>query len=123
MATLTMSAVARAKRGYHGDGDGLYLRVGPPSAKSPAGSKSWVFRYRVDGRLHDMGLGSLSTLNLAEAREAALACRKELLAFRPGKAEHPLDTRKADQAARRVEAAKAMTFRECAEAYIKSHEP
>src|ERR1700730_10936654 len=100
-------------RGYHGDGGGLFLRVGP------TGAKSWVFRYRVEGRLHEMGLGALHTINLAEAREAALDCRKDLLTFQQGKAEHPLAVRQAAQAASRVAVAKTKTFRECAENCIK----
>jgi hypothetical protein len=103
-------------RGYHGDGGGLFLRVGP------TGAKSWVFRYRVEGRLHEMGLGALHTINLAEAREAALDCRKDLLAFQQGKAEHPLAVRQAARAASKVAAAKAITFRECAERYIEAHQ-
>ncbi|HYU11388.1 MAG TPA: integrase arm-type DNA-binding domain-containing protein [Stellaceae bacterium] len=101
-------------RGYHVDGGGLFLRVGP------TGARSWVFRYRVEKRLHEMGLGSLHTINLAEARDAAHDERRILLAFRQGKGEHPLAIRKAAKAARRIEAAKAVTFRECAERYIES---
>jgi hypothetical protein len=45
------------------DGDGLYLVV------KPSGAKSWLYRYMVDGRRRDMGLGSYPTVSLAEARE------------------------------------------------------
>lgn len=57
----------------HCDGGGLWLQV------SPTGTKSWVFRYDLNGRRRSMGLGSLITVNLGEARQAALACRKLLL--------------------------------------------
>ena len=39
------------KRGYYGDGGGLYLRV------APGGAKGWIFRYGGRGRRRDMGLG------------------------------------------------------------------
>jgi integrase len=73
MGKLTALTVQRAKRGRYGDGDGLYLQVGP------TGTKSWFFRYRLRGGVssngrplsREMGLGSLSTFTLAEARERA----------------------------------------------------
>jgi integrase len=96
----------------YADGAGLYLLVGR------TGSKSWVYRYRQDGRLRDMGLGPLHTVSLAEAREAALACRK--LRREGG---DPIEARRAGRAQIRLDAAKAMTFRQCAEAYIAAHKP
>src|SRR5512132_2467128 len=42
----------RTKPGYYADGGGLYLKV------SGGAGRSWVFRYRVAGRLREMGLGS-----------------------------------------------------------------
>ena len=39
------------KRGYYGDGGGLYLRV------APGGAKGWIFRYGGRGQRRDMGLG------------------------------------------------------------------
>jgi hypothetical protein len=58
------------KPGYHGDGNGLYLQVGV------TGRKSWVFRFKEAGKLREMGLGSLHTIGLAEAREKARDCRR-----------------------------------------------
>ena len=49
---------------YH-DGGGLYLQV------STAGTKSWLFRYRLQGRMREMKLGSFKDFSLAEAREHA----------------------------------------------------
>ena len=56
--------------GYYADGAGLYLQV------STGGARSWIFRYTLNGRTRDMGLGSLLTSSLADAREAALEMRK-----------------------------------------------
>ena len=54
----------------HGDGGGLYLRVGP------TGAKSWILRTVVHGRRRDFGLGSATLTSLAEAREKARELRK-----------------------------------------------
>jgi len=108
---LNALAVARAKtRGYLSDGGGLYLQV------SPNGAKSWVFRFRDGKRLREMGLGPIHTVSLAEAREAAFSCRKQRLAGLD-----PIDARRGARAAARLEAAKALTFAQCADAYIESH--
>lgn len=111
--TGKLSAVAVAqtkKRGYYSDGGGLFLQVGP------TGAKSWVFRFRRAGRLREMGLGPLHTVSLAEAREKALNCRKARLDGRD-----PIEARRAERMAAQTDAAKAMTFKECAEAYVTSH--
>ena len=108
---LTAIAVSKAKRrGYYGDGGGLYLQV------SPTGAKSWVFRYDADGRRHEVGLGPLHTITLAEAREKARACRQQRL-----EGVDLVASRKAERIQAKLLAAKTMTFRECAEAYIESH--
>ena len=43
--------------GRYGDGDGLYLIV------KKSGRKSWLYRFRLNGRRRDMGLGSVSLSN------------------------------------------------------------
>jgi len=94
-------------RGFYCDGGGLYLQV------SPAGSKSWVFRYALAGRKRDMGLGSITTFTLAEARERARKMR-QLVAD----GIDPIDQRNKT----RGNAATALTFRQCAERYVAAHE-
>src|SRR5258707_10752616 len=70
---LTVQSVNRAKEpGLYADGGGLYLRV------APGGSKSWILRYRHGGKRHDMGLGSVRLLPLAEARQRALEQHRAL---------------------------------------------
>jgi hypothetical protein len=57
VSKLSSATVKNAsQRGYYSDGGGLYLQVGA------TGSKSWVFRYKVGGKLHEMGLGALHTV-------------------------------------------------------------
>ena len=59
-----------ATPGRHADGDGLYLTV------RAGGSKQWIFLYRRDGRLREMGLGSpASGVTLAKARQLAAEVR------------------------------------------------
>src|SRR5215203_666270 len=58
------------KAGRYADGNSLYLVV------EPSGAKRWVLRTVVRGKRRDMGLGGLSLVSLAEAREKALAYRK-----------------------------------------------
>jgi integrase len=108
---LTALAVDKAKRrGYYGDGGGLYLQV------SASGARSWVFRYKENGRQHEMGLGALHTISLAEAREKARDCRRTRF-----DGTDPIEARKATRARAKLDAATAITFQQCAESYIASH--
>lgn len=81
-----------------------------------AAHRSWLFRYRLHGRDREMGLGPLADLPLAEAREAAAACRKLLLA-----GIDPIEDRKRIRA-EQATAGGAHTFKDVAERYIKAHE-
>lgn len=56
--------------GLHGDGNGLYLKV------DPSGAKRWIQRIVIEGKRRDLGIGPLSLISLAEARERALENRK-----------------------------------------------
>lgn len=56
--------------GRYNDGGGLYLMI------RKTGRKSWVYRYQVNGRKRDMGLGPLSKINdIGEARKNASTAR------------------------------------------------
>jgi integrase len=103
---------ALKKRGFYSDGGGLYLQV------APGGSKSWVFRFKQDGRARDMGLGPLHTVSLAKARVRAQECREQRLA-----GIDPIAKRNADIAAERAKSTKLVTFAEAAAAYIADHSP
>jgi hypothetical protein len=51
---LSSLKVTRAREpGMLADGDGLYLQV------TRANARSWIFRYSLDGKSREMGLGSL----------------------------------------------------------------
>jgi len=101
---LSAVAIRNAKPGLHPDGGNLYLQV------SDSGAKSWLFRYGASGRERWMGLGSLITVSLAEAREEALQCRSQRL-----KGVDPIEARRAARGQQTLDAAKAITFRKCAE--------
>jgi len=108
---LSSRAVAAVtKKGLHADGGGLYLQVGP------GGNKSWIFRFTLHGKTRAMGLGALHTVSLAEARQQAETCRKQLR-----DAIDPIAVRDIERGRNKAEAAKVMTFEACAEAFIRSH--
>lgn len=102
------------KPGMHSDGGGLYLQVTEGSDGAPR--KSWLFRYAVAGRERQMGLGPLSDVPLAEARNRATAARE---LRREGK--DPIVEREAARATASLAATKVMSFDDCATAYIAAH--
>jgi hypothetical protein len=109
---LTERQVERTREaGRHSDGFGLYLQI------TPAGVRSWIFRYERNGRERAMGLGPVHTVTLVEARERARKARLQLL-----DGLDPLDARKAEQAARALEAARSITFEQAATQYFDQHE-
>jgi integrase len=109
---LTAVKVTNTKgKGLYPDGAGLYLRV------TKSGSKSWILRYKRDGARRDMGLGPVSAISLARARELAAEAGRQCL-----EGLDPIKVRDAERAtAKRIEAG-ATTFRACAEKMIAAHE-
>ena len=108
---LTALKVEKGKNsGMYPDGAGLYLRV------TPDGTKNWVLRYMLDRRPHWMGLGPLALYGLQEARAKALDARRKR-----HEGIDPIEARRAERARQNLDAAKAITFKQCAEAYINSH--
>jgi hypothetical protein len=100
LSKLTVKTVANLKRpGRHSDGNGLYLIV------TNAGTKSYAFLYRREGRSHETGLGSVITTSLADARQKAGQCRSLL-----AQGIDPLETRQTGVEARK----NRHTFGECA---------
>ena len=67
---LAAAFVRSAPVGRHADGNGLYLYV------QRTGTRSWIQRLVNRGRKHELGLGSVHLVSLAEARDQALANRK-----------------------------------------------
>src|SRR5437879_116329 len=110
-AGLTARQVeTRKSPGMVADGGGLYLQV------TPGGAKSWIFRYQVAGTRRDMGLGSARTLSLAEARDKARAARRLMV-----DGVDPIEARQSQRMAAKRDTTKAMSFRDCANAYASAH--
>ena len=108
---LTALRVSRASApGMYADGGGLYLQVTSREARS------WIFRYTRSKRSREMGLGPLSAIPLTVARLAAGELRRLLV-----QGLDPIEARDAERAGRQTAAARAMTFDQCADAYIASH--
>lgn len=93
----------------YADGNGLYLQV------SGAGARSWILRYKVDGRRREMGLGSVSFVTLAQARQKAQDARSK----KAGGID-PIAAKAVERAAERAEETKTVTFEDAANAYIRS---
>ena len=105
MPKLTALDVKREKRpGRYGDGNGLWLQV------RSLDSKSWLFRYRMAGRAHALGLGPFPVVTLAEARDLALDAARQVR-----KGVNPVVARKVAKAAANVA---GMTFRQAVAAYV-----
>ena len=65
------SVESRSQPGYYPDGAGLYLQVAASSttrnatAATPSVTRSWIFRYTLNKRTREMGIGSARDLGLA----------------------------------------------------------
>lgn len=99
------SVTAIEKPGRHGDGGGLWLVV------DKRGAKRWVFLYRRDNKLREMGLGGIKAVTLARARELAAEARVNLQAG--------IDPITAKQTASTA----APTFGDVADDFIKDMKP
>lgn len=82
---LTARKVETAKPGKYSDGGNLYLIV------SATGSRKWVLRFSWRGHAKEMGLGSASTVALADARERAASARRKI-----AQGLNPINERKRD---------------------------
>jgi integrase len=112
---LSAASVAKlTKPGRYAVGDGVYLQVSESNTKI---SRAWLLRFQLNGRARHMGLGPYELVTLAEARAKARDARRLLL----DKVD-PIEARRAQYRERLLETARGKPFRECAEAYIASHE-
>lgn len=95
--------------GPYPDGVGLVIEV------RSATSKSWMLKYQISNKPHEMGLGSWRKVPLQLARELRKD-HQQLIA----QGIDPLELKVAKKQAAKVEAAKAITFRAAAERLIAS---
>lgn len=102
---LNALAVAKANTpGYLGDGGGLYLQV------TSAGARSWIYRFMLQGRRREMGLGPYPDVSLASARALASNARSLVKT-----GQDPID-------ARRQTVGHRLTFDEAAKKFIEANE-
>jgi len=101
---LTVAEVkSLSKPGRFSDGGGLYLKV------RKTGSKGWVFIDRKNGKMTELGLGSLDFVTLADARSKARELRER--------------THKGLPLIEKIEIKeKAPTFIECVNIFLKAKE-
>ena len=55
--------IPKLPKGRHSDARGLYLVV------SASAARKWVYRYRMDGKSHDLGRGSYTQISLKQAHQ------------------------------------------------------
>jgi integrase len=104
--------VADEDVGYHLDGAGLYLQI------SRFHSANWIFRYTLNGRTRDMGLGSQRVVPLSAARKLALEQREHLI-----RGDDPLELRQSKKDAARSDVLEAVLFKDAAKAYLDLYAP
>jgi len=100
---LSHRKVATATEGKYEDGGGLRLVV------SATGAKKWVFRFTINGKRREMGLGPYPTVSLENARQVALECRQKVYA-----GQDPIESK--NKSVRQTP-----TFKECASAFIEAN--
>ena len=113
LGALAVSRLTEPGLHFVGGVPGLALQV------LPSGARTWVLRATVGGKRREMGLGGYSSsgMNVARAREDALAARKKIKA-----GIDPIGERRANNGALRAAQAKELTFKAAASAYIEAHE-
>lgn len=112
---LTVKSVERllrtGEKAMHGDGQGLYLKV------SSVGSGSWIYRFKLNGKSRDMGLGTVDDISLVQARESASQARNIV----KGGSDPVLLRQQLSRPCEENIASPAKVFREVAEDYIEAH--
>lgn len=110
---LSVKEVSQLKKlGTHRVDRNLYLQI------KENGARSWLFRWKEDGRMRNKGLGAYRDVPLQEARDTADELRLQLRRGVDLFAERDEARR-----AKRIEASKNIpSFKWCAEQYIEAHE-
>lgn len=117
MPKLTSLAVSRQDNpGKYRDQNGLILQV----SKSKSGNirKSWLVRYSCFGKQREMGIGAFPDISLSKARLKATEIH---LSSRQGI--DPIRERVTERLELEIQTARHVSFSDCAERYLASHEP
>lgn len=94
------------KAGRYSVGHGAYLQV------KPSGAKTWLFRYQINGRRREIGIGSINQVSLADARAKGKEYRLLLSEGLDPKVQR-------DKIIQSNRLNQSWTFDMCAQAYIK----
>ena len=115
---LSALAVKNVKAGFLSD---IPPNAGLRIVVNKSGSKSWIYRYRIDSKLKQIKLGNYPSVDLKEAR-SLLAEKKKL---RTVENKDPLEERRKQQEQRRAEqeekAKLAFTVEQMCELYLTRH--
>ena len=112
---LAQADLRRTAPGLYADGGNLYLQV---TVNGETVNRSWIFRFAINGKRREMGLGAVHTIGLKDARAKAEQLRKLVY-----EGCDPIAERDAQKAALAVATAKRVTFDECAASYSRAHSP
>lgn len=107
ISKLTEKFIKTAPAGKHDDGDGLRLFV------RKTGTKQWVYRFTLEGKRRELGLGGLTKLSAAEARK-----RRDNVKQGIKDGIDPFDKPEPEPVKITIP-----SFRECAAAYIDRQRP
>ena len=111
LQALAVSRIKTPGMCFVGGVDGLALQI------TASGSRSWTLRVMIGGKRRDMGLGGYPDVTLAGAREAARIARNKI---RNGI--DPIEESRAARSLLAASRASALTFEQCAVAYIAAKE-
>jgi hypothetical protein len=67
---LTEAKIRTLKAGLYHDGGGLYLQI------KPGGARSWIYRFKLNGRTRDMGLGALADIGPIRVEAESRRCTR-----------------------------------------------
>ncbi|MGE3992938.1 phage integrase central domain-containing protein [Pseudorhodoplanes sp.] len=111
-----LTSKTQGRIGWHKDGQtrGLLLQITRLADKDRPAAANWVLRYTLHGKERYFGLGSLVDFDLAAARERARKARQQI-----ADGVDPVAARKAERAARALEEARSVTFKQAAEEYYE----
>lgn len=111
LSPLSVSRLDSPGLHFVGGVAGLVLQI------SAGGAKSWILRISIAGKRRDMGLGGYPEVTLAMAKDRARHARDQV---RNGL--DPIEEARAKRSALQATRAAALTFDECAAAYVDAHE-
>lgn len=111
LSPLTVGRLASPGLHAVGGVNGLALSI------SDTGARSWVLRVTIGNRRREMGLGNYPSVTVADARKVAREARDLI---RQGI--DPIEQQRAARSGLRAASATALTFKQCAEAYMSAHE-